>query len=278
MDRALKEALKWKKTVRVIAYPFEQIRRRYNVWKYRGTEDSLYVKSLHNTHAGERCFVIGNGPSLAAEDLDKLHDARLACFASNRIYQIYPKTRWRPTYYISMDPIFLKNIEDVRHSGDYPKFIDYPARVYGRKPEDNIHYLCNFANFKIDMYEQSHDTLSEDVSKYSTMSGTVTVNAIELAIYMGFKTIYLLGVDNNYTHKRNKDGSVIIDPSVKSSYFPGGEPQKSEGISVQPVEIANGSYEMAKRFAQSHGAKIFNATRGGKLEVFERVDFDSLLD
>ena len=36
------------------------------------------------------------------------------------------------------------------------------------------------------------------------------------------------------------------------------------------------AYEVAKENAEKKGIKIYNATRGGKLEVFERVDFDSL--
>lgn len=36
------------------------------------------------------------------------------------------------------------------------------------------------------------------------------------------------------------------------------------------------NYQAARRYAETHGIKIYNATRGGELEVFERVDFDSL--
>ena len=94
---------------------------------------------------------------------------------------------------------------------------------------------------------------------------------------MGFSTIYLLGVDHNYTHKRNSNGKISVDPTVKASYFPGGEPNKTLGVSVQPVELMDMSYEAAKRFAEKHNVKVFNATRGGKLEIFERVDFDKLM-
>ena len=38
------------------------------------------------------------------------------------------------------------------------------------------------------------------------------------------------------------------------------------------------AYQKAKQYAETHGIKIYNATRGGKLEVFERVDFDSLFE
>ena len=37
-------------------------------------------------------------------------------------------------------------------------------------------------------------------------------------------------------------------------------------------------YQMCKNYADTHGIKIYNATRGGMLEIFERVDFDSLFE
>lgn len=38
------------------------------------------------------------------------------------------------------------------------------------------------------------------------------------------------------------------------------------------------AYESAKKYVDSHNISIYNATRGGMLEVFERVDFDSLFE
>ena len=41
-------------------------------------------------------------------------------------------------------------------------------------------------------------------------------------------------------------------------------------------ELFFNAYKIAKKYAETHGIKIYNATRGGEMEVFERVDFDSL--
>ena len=135
--------------------------------------------------------------------------------------------------------------------------------------------------FRINPYAPSANTLSDNLSKYATKVSTVTVSAIELAVYMGFKEIYLLGVDNNYAKKIDENGKVYNDKSVKSSYFKGmrdASGNLGDGISVQNVEAMNHSYEICKKFADEKGVKIYNATRGGKLEIFERVDFDSLFD
>ena len=36
------------------------------------------------------------------------------------------------------------------------------------------------------------------------------------------------------------------------------------------------AFEFAEEYSKEHGFRIYNATRGGALEAFERVDFDSL--
>lgn len=263
--------------VRVFAFPFEQVRRRARLAKYQRSEDTRYIRSLKGTHAGERCFIIGNGPSLIPKDLDVLHKHGVFSFAANRIYGIYPRTIWRPSIYMALDTFFIADgIGDIKAAGSYPKIINYNSRKFGRRPEDNIHYLCVHESFKVNPFQISVNSLSEDPSIYSVKTGTVTATSIEMAVYMGFSDIYLLGVDNNFANKRRADGTVYIDSRVKASHFPGGEPGKSLGPSIQSVEYMERTYEVAKRFSDEHGVSVRNATRGGKLEIFERVGFDDI--
>ena len=85
---------------------------------------------------------------------------------------------------------------------------------------------------------------------------------IQLAVYLGFAEIYLLGTDftgvNNYG---SKYGHFYDEKDLDSVCY------------TDQVKLG---YEKAKQYADCHGIKIFNATRGGNLEIFERVDFDSL--
>ena len=66
------------------------------------------LKKYKGIHCGERCFIIGNGPSLSPQDLEMLRDE--ICFAANRIYDIYAQTTWRPTYYGIQDLFVLREI------------------------------------------------------------------------------------------------------------------------------------------------------------------------
>ena len=62
---------------------------------------------------GKRCFLIGNGPSLRAEDLTRLREAGEITFAFNRIYSIFDQTPWRPNFYISQDELMLAGCVDT---------------------------------------------------------------------------------------------------------------------------------------------------------------------
>ena len=228
-----------------------------------------YIKSLENIHCGERCFIIGNGPSLKASDLDKIKNE--VSFGANRIYKIFDKTDWRPTYYCSQDYKLIKHIKN-----------DIPKMIHGIKLIFLNDYLVNpdiegayYA--KLIFVEDKKPGFSNDISKFVYNSSTVTYTAIQTAIYMGFKEIILLGVDNNYSITRNSDGTIVRQNV--SNYFASDDKQADKIMGSMPrVDNCTLAYEVAKEYADAHGIKIYNATRGGKLEVFERVDFDSLFD
>ncbi len=276
----LKAMAKYKrnKVVRVMIAPFAEGIRRHQLYEYRKSEDSCRLKMLKNIHYGQRCFVIGNGPSLKPSDLNRIKGE--FSFAANRIYYIYEYTDWRPTYYVSIDMESLPfELDSIKRGGNYIKFLNYECSRYGRDEGDRIFYIMPYGRYNVNVYDKVADSLSEDISDHITKVHTVTVTSIEIAIYMGFKEIYLFGVDHNYANKVDHNGKVHKDPTVSATYFKGMKDSKGkpgDGNSSQNVEAMENSYLLAKDMAEKRGVRIYNATRGGKLEVFERVDFDSL--
>ena len=81
---------------------------------------------------------------------------------------------------------------------------------------------------------------------------------------MGFKDIYIIGADCNYNPAQMH---FIETPGIDDKQ------RKAKNLS-QSVALSIEGYKAAKEFAKRHHVNIYNATRGGKLEVFERVDFD----
>ena len=266
--------LKSKKIIRVLAKPYVDWKTRKSHNHYVQSPDCYYLKTLKGIHAGERCFIIGNGPSLNERDLNCLCNEYT--FAANRIFNIFSKTEWRPTYYMSMDDRIIKEVQD--------KLKDYKfGHIFLESNYCNIKGSTNYLTrifvgpLEVDVnrnrYNDTSAYVSEDVSDHFCGAWTVTFGAIQLAIYMGFKEIYLLGVDHNYSTSRDASGKLHVDPSVQD-YFDNQKYDTRYDFGYLSVQYA---YEIAKEYCDNHNIKIYNATRGGKLEVFERVDFDELM-
>ena len=259
------------KMVRAMLYPYMNHKRISGKKKYALTSDAAYIRSLKDTKKGKRCFILGNGPSLTVNDLNKLKDEDT--FAFNRIYFMFDKTDWRPTYYMCVDVGVLgMNLPEIEKLG-LPKIIlSDVARSKVKEQKDNIHYIYDFSRFKINRFGFDSPYISEDVSDHCCFCFTVTYDAIQLAIYMGYSEIYLLGVDHNYSVKVDAKGRVTRDESVRD-YFEGLE---KTAITAMNYEATTAAFEAARKYADTHGIVMKNATRGGKLEAFERVDFDCL--
>ena len=251
----------------------KSLRARKQNWvnnNFSKTKYSKRLKQFKNNHEGETCFIIGNGPSLKAEDLERLHQNNIPTYAFNRIYLIFNNTSWRPTYYISQDEKILKNCQsEVNAMNLEYKFIPlYHKYFYDIK-------IANAFYFNMKTTEDGEPFFSNDISKAVGGSGTVTCTALQFAAYMGFKKIYLIGVDHNFSTYKNDKGEIITDSTVKDYFTEEYNKDKAE-LYIPNVDASTRSYIIMKNYCDKHNIEVYNATRGGKLEVFPRVDFDSL--
>lgn len=236
------------------------------------TSHGKKLKGLKNKHMGERCFIIANGPSLRSSDLDFLDKKKEITFAMNRIYKIFPETTWRPTYYVCEDiNIFHDSLGEIDAIQAEKKFIPINHKWYHDINVDNALYF--WANY--DRKKDFPDSFSTDIAKQMDSLGTVTFTCINIAAYMGFKEIYLLGVDHNYQITINEQGETVIDNTAKD-YFCENYDEDIKNIVVHDMGQNTRAYRKAKKYCDEHNINIYNATRGGKLEVFPRVDFDIL--
>jgi hypothetical protein len=228
------------------------------------------LQKYKDKHLGERCFIIGNGPSLKITDLEKLKNE--ATFASNKIFLAFEETSWRPMYYCSTDiKMIIENAKIIEHLEAEEKFIAISLINLKR-----IQGVLHFPFFNKPFYPH-YPEFSSDISSVIFEGFTVTYAAIQLAAYMGFREIYLLGVDFNYPQSVNARGEVVL--SDTKAYFTEKYMEKKEfgkDYYFPNLERSLLAYKKAKEYADYHGIKIYNATRGGKLEVFPRVDFDSI--
>lgn len=262
---------------------------RYIIFKIRKfafqiSKYSLKLKKVKSTAKTERCFVIGNGPSLTIEDLETLHTNGEVCFASNGICGIFDKTEWKPDVYAIIDSNAFKMVQD--HLPVIEKYVKYvflsiidakQNSIYA-KIIDNSNVYPFFHNQLGGKADKKSISFSHDISKFIGDGYTVTCTLIQIAMYMGYKEIYLLGVDHTLNYKADSNGNI----ELKAYHFKGAQnidkPIKLTQYAQDVFEYSTNGYKLCEKESRRSGVRIYNATRGGKLEVFERVNFDSLFE
>ena len=219
-----------------------------------------HLRSFRNIHSG-RCFVIGNGPSLRNSDLRRLMELGEVTFACNSLIKLFDEIPFRPTYYFAQDnKIILDNKKEIKdYSG--PRFVKahYASR-----------YHIKGVTYYNMLFPQNPIGFSNDITKVVYSGQTVTYSMIQFAAYMGFKEIYLIGVDCNYSN----DNSVI----TQKSYFDPRLYNSKRSYAAPEVDTNLLAYARAREVCDRQGVKIYNATRGGKLEIFERANLDDVLN
>lgn len=251
-----------------------------------------YVKRnqiFRNVHKEDkRCFIIGNGPSLRLEDLEMLKNE--ITFACNSIYALYNKTDWRPTYYCAWDPVFCKEMMSTEK--DFIRITEGAKAIFTSVVGEGYQFRDNeqLKNVYYTNCVTKEDIMtglpffSTDCSKNVYASGTIAYGMLQLAAYMGFEEIYLLGMDCSFSHEVYNNGCVknkdVLDhmeeiEANEIEFYKWNKVKYGSNIRADMDCIFSG-YMKAEEYTSKNGKKIYNATRGGALEIFERVDFDSL--
>lgn len=231
-----------------------------------------FLRSLPGKHQGRRAFIVGNGPSLRVSDLDTIHSVGDIAFAFNKIYLAFGETRFRPTYYMAEDLFVCRNNADaISGLTGFPKLFPEMMLRYIKKDADTYVFSMTFQKGSAPVSFVSETPLH----LYSGY--TVTYSALQMALLMGCDPIYLIGVDFSFVEPPadRTDGDVFVHLDERNHFHPGYRVE-GEKWSRPDQGFATRSYESAKELAERNGSRIFNATRGGKLDVFERVSFDSL--
>ncbi len=219
------------------------------------------LKKYNNMYKGKRCFIIATGPSLTLEDVELLEGE--ITFSMNSIVKWFDKTDWRPTYYFLQDISVYKALkEDIQKYNIQNMFVSsYLAYRFKIKkcnvyPLDYMNHIKDNTNF--------NTKFSKDCSITIYDGYTVVYSIIQMAYYMGFSEIYLLGTDCDYSGvKKHACGhGVKMDKKLESN------------VTDRLVYM----YDYTKKVLKGENIKIINASRGGKLKVFEVVNLEDVLE
>ena len=245
------------------------IKRRFNnkiheiYWSYLLNRYRPRIRKLKNKHQGKKCFIIGTGPSLNKTNFDLIKNEIL--FGVNTLYRGFSKFGIKCQYYACSDEkaweAHFKNILNL----DTVLFLSSGAeKKYSSKKD----FFQKFQKKEPILIKEigsmvERNKFPKDVSRGVYWGGTVVIDVcLPMAYYMGFKKVYLLGCDCDYSGRHRFDGL------------------KSETLGLGAIgewERVFSGYEICKKAFEEDGREIINATVGGKLEIFKRQKIEDII-
>ena len=226
---------------------------------------SRRISGFRDCHRGEGCFIVGNGPSLNSMDLSPLLDYNT--IALNKIHLIFPRSEFRPKYHVAVNRLVVEQSWSEFQEMPCPSFLSYAAAGRRESESERIHFIST---------SHTHG-FSKDASEILCEGSTVTYVAMQLAWYMGFSRAYLIGVDHKFVaaglaNETKRMGGV--DPNhFDPSYF------ANQDWQLPDLKGSEFDYRMAKRtfLGADPSRSIYDATEGGALQVFEKIDYHEAL-
>ena len=233
----------------------------YLQWYFNDTKRLIKFKNLHQ---GEDCFIIGNGPSLNKMNLSLLNN--YYTFGLNKIHLIFERVNLNLSYHVAINPLVIEQSKKEIENLNCPSFLSARAAHNVINKREHIYKIFTGGPF----------TFQPDCSKLVYEGYTVTYVAMQLAYYMGFKRIFLIGVDHNFVYTGNPNEKQLLtgdDPNhFASGYF------GNQEWHLPDLEASELAYRLAKFHFNRSGREIYDATVDGKLQIFPKITFEQALD
>jgi glycosyltransferase involved in cell wall biosynthesis len=239
--------------------------------------DREAIASFRDRHKGERLVVIGNGPSLNKLDLSKLKSEYT--IGVNGIFYARDEMGFDPTYYVVEDTaVMADNLEMIKAYQAGHKFFPSIYRDKVGKADNVSYFMMNRGFYSPSSPNFCIPRFSTDVTQQVFCGQSVTIINLQLAYHMGFSEIVLIGMDFSYVipDDAEVDGNLITSAGDDPNHFHPDYFGKGKVWKDPKLDRVLASYSLAKRVFEADGRRIVNATVGGELHLFERVDYESL--
>jgi 6-hydroxymethylpterin diphosphokinase MptE-like protein len=218
------------------------------------------LELFKDRHKGQRCFIIGNGPSLKGMDLTRLRKENT--FGLNRIYLLFDKMGFSTTYFLSMNRYVIEQCSDDIVELPCPKFMSWNAR--------NIIPLTSNMVF---IPSRRGPRFFKDPSKGIWPGATVTFAALQLAYYMGFQQVILIGVDHSFETK-GRPHQLVTSEGDDPNHFDPNYFGKGFRWQLPDLETSEIAYRLAREAYERDGRLVVDATVGGKLQIFPKMPYE----
>lgn len=254
------------------------------------------VEKYKNIHDGERCFIIGNGPSIKNVNLSYLSNEYT--FTVNQLPRSDEFKYLKTTYHIWSDRTFfeisaespedieLLNVMKKVNDGNNNPIVFYEItalpmiKKYNLEKDLNVEY---FKSIGLDLNIMLKKRV--DFTRAIPNMPTVVQSAILLAVYMGFKKIYLLGCDctgivNIVKNKVAQGNEMVYGYAISE-----GDRKRMEKMAKQRSikdELMSQAamfeiYELLYEYCCKNEVELYNATQGGILDCIPRVGLEDII-
>ena len=235
-----------------------------------GRKHRARLEGLRGLYRGRRCFVMGNGPSLKKVDFSLLRSE--ITIGSNAVYLIREEMGFQPTFLAVEDRLVAEDRANELNTLSGTTKVFPRDLAYCISADNNTIFVNCLRAYK------PFPQFANDFAQKVFWGGTVTFFNLQLAYFLGCSEIYLIGIDHSYKvpPKEQIKNFVITsredDPNhIHPDYF--GKGYRWHDPNLERMER---SYRVAREFLDGKGVRVMNATVGGALEVFERVEFARL--
>jgi hypothetical protein len=220
------------------------------------------LQFLHNREINNRAVLVANGPSLNRMDLKFLKNN--TCIGLNKIYLGFKKFGFYPKYYVAVNDLVIQQSVNEIKSLNCIKFISKRNAIFA--PESAMTY-------HIDTSSPS-ERFCTDISVGVHEGWTVTYAALQIAFYLGFKEVIIIGLDHRYTYHGAPNETQLLkgdDPNHFASNYFGDQPWHNPDL-IRSEE----SYRIAKQIFEENGRRIIDATLDGACTIFEKQPYTNI--
>lgn len=221
------------------------------------------LRALKDSHRGEKAVVLCNGPSLNRVDLELLNGT--FCFGLNKIHLLFPRTMFRPSAIVCINPLVVAQTADFYDATDIPLFLHQKGLRFVRARPNRV-FIADTALSR---------SFARDCSMSVYPGHTVTYVALQLAYHMGFRSVALIGCDHEFHCQGPANKTVQGGPSDPNHF----DPTYFANLPWQLPDLFESevSYRMASNIYRASGRLLVNATDGGKLDILPRMSLNDFL-
>jgi hypothetical protein len=187
-------------------------------------------------------------------------------FGLNRIYLLFPKLNFTTTFFVCVNYHVIKQFASDIEKLPMPKFISWHSRR-------NIKFTSDTMYLRIS--NDIENTFSKNPYNKIWDGATVTYAAIQLAYFLGFTKVYLIGVDHNFS-TTGKPHSLITSQSEDPNHFDPNYFAKGFQWQLPDLETSEKAYKKALQTFTENNREIYDATIDGKLNIFPKTDYYKL--